>query len=238
MDGIRLQKHIADSGIASRRKAEELIKQGRVTVNGITVSEMGIKVLPIDEVRVDGVICSMERQKLYIMLNKPVGYISSAKDQFSRKTVLDLVNDLNERLYPIGRLDYDTSGLILLTNDGDLTYKLTHPSHEVSKVYLAEVDGIPDEKDIIAFREGMKIENYTTSAAKLRVIKQKASSAFVEITIHEGKNRQVRKMCDAINHPVLSLKRISIGNIKLGDLPEGKWRFLTKRELANLEGSG
>lgn len=231
---MRLQKFLAHAGIASRRTAEDIIKQGRVTLNGTTVTDMGIKVSDTDVVQVDGKLIENEEEKIYIMLNKPIGYVSTANDQFGRPTVLDLVKDTNKRLYPVGRLDYDTSGLILLTNDGDFTYQLTHPKHQIDKVYEAVISGIPSADEQELFEAGLEIEDYTTSQAKIVIKELKGSNALVHITIHEGRNRQVRKMCDAINHKVISLRRISIGSLKLGDLPEGQWRRLIDKEIKSL----
>ena len=234
MDKMRLQKYIAECGVASRRKSEELIKQGRVKVNGIPVSEMGVKVSDEDVVEVDGRRISLEQKKVYIMLNKPVGYISSVRDQFSRNTVVDLIKGVKERIYPVGRLDYDTSGLLLLTNDGDFAFRLTHPKHEMKKTYIAEMEGVPDSNDIESFQNGLRIEDYVTSPAELTVLEKKKSSSMVKVVIHEGKNRQVRKMCDAIGHPVISLKRIAIGDLYLKGLPEGQWRYLKEEEIKML----
>jgi len=231
MTEMRLQKFLAHAGIASRRAAEDIIKQGRVTLNGKTITDMGVSVSNTDIVTVDGKLIANEEEKTYIMLNKPVGYVSSAKDQFGRPTVIDLVRDIDQRLYPVGRLDYDTAGLILLTNDGDFTYQLTHPKHEIDKVYEALISGIPTNEEIERFEVGLRIEDYTTSPAKIIIKKTNGDNALVHITIHEGKNRQVRKMCGAIGHNVLSLKRISIGPIALNDLAEGKWRRLSNAEL-------
>lgn len=231
---MRLQKFLAHAGIASRRAAEDLIKQGRVEVNGLTITGMGVTVTESDIVAVDGKAIKNEKEKIYIMLNKPVGYVSSAKDQFGRPTVLDLIAGVNIRLYPVGRLDYDTSGLILLTNDGDFTYQLTHPKHEIEKVYEALISGIPTNEEIIRFRNGLTIEDYTTSPANILIKEKIKGNALVHITIHEGKNRQVRKMCAAIGHNVITLKRMSIGPIALGNLPEGKWRNLSGIELKNI----
>lgn len=234
MSGIRLQKYIAHAGIASRRAAEDMIKQGRVTVNDNIITDMGVTINEGDVVKVDGSYIKTEEDKVYIILNKPIGYVSTAKDQFGRPTVLDLVKDIDKRLYPVGRLDYDTSGLLLLTNDGEFTYQLTHPKHEVNKVYEALVEGIPSENELKSFRRGLKIEDYTTSIAKIMVIEIIGANALLQITIHEGKNRQVRKMCEAIGHKVLSLKRVKIGPISLNDLQEGKWRELTDNEVKSL----
>lgn len=236
MGQMRLQKFLAHAGIASRRASEDLIRQGRITVNGKTVTDMGLNVDENDVVAMDGKFISNKETdtKIYIVVNKPVGYVSTAKDQFGRPAVVDLVSGIKTRLYPVGRLDFDTSGLIILTNDGEFTYRMTHPKHEIDKVYEAVVSGIPSKEEIERFENGLKIEDYTTSKARLEVITKKAHNAVIHVTIHEGKNRQVRKMCDAIGHRVLSLKRISIGPIALGSLPEGKWRSLTSEEIEHL----
>jgi len=234
MNKIRLQKYIAQSGILSRRKAEELIRQGRVELNGEILFEPWFPVSSGDCVKVDGKVITSESKKVYIMLNKPEGYVSTVKDQFSRKTVLDLVNEVKERIYPVGRLDYDTSGLLLLTNDGEFTYKLTHPKYEIKKIYIAEITGIPSIKEIREFENGLCIDSIKTSVAKFKILKRRKNSCIVEITIHEGRNRQVRRMCGAIGHPVIKLKRIAVGNINLGNLPEGKWRYLTNAEIKKL----
>lgn len=235
----RLQKIMSESGVASRRKCEELILAKRVKVNGIVVSELGTKAdREKDEIEVDGKPLSASGEKVYIMLNKPVGYITSARDQFGRPAVLDLVKGVKERVYPVGRLDYDTEGLLILTNDGDLTYKITHPKHNIDKTYRALVSGRIEQKDIAAFREGLQIEDYTTAPAVLDLLKYAEGNSLVDITIHEGKNRQVRKMCSAVGHPVLKLKRISIGKIKLEGLQRGSWRYLTAAEVEYLKALG
>ncbi len=234
MVGIRLQKYLAHAGVASRRTAEEMIKQGRVAVNNIVVENMGFTVTNDDYITVDGKPVSIEEEKVYIVLNKPVGYVSTSKDQFGRPTVLDLVKDVGKRLYPVGRLDYDTSGLILLTNDGDFTYRLTHPKHEINKVYEAVISGFPEKSEIKSFESGLKIEDYQTSPAKFLVLEKQGINTLVRITIHEGKNRQVRKMCEAIGHKVLTLKRIQMGPIALDNLPQGKWRHLSDKEIKML----
>ncbi|WXR61819.1 pseudouridine synthase [Peptostreptococcaceae bacterium AGR-M142] len=232
---MRINKYIAKSGLCSRRKAEELIINNKVCVNDILVTELAFKVdEKNDIVKVNGKIISIKEKLVYYLLNKPVGYISSAKDERGRKTVIDLLKDVKERIYPIGRLDYDTSGLLLLTNDGDLTYKITHPKHNIKKTYEAYIEGVPTKEEISSFEKGLKIEDYTTSKAKFDIVNIKGKNSIVSITIHEGKNRQVRKMCDKINHPVIKLKRVSIGNIKLNNLIEGKYRPLNKEEIKYL----
>ncbi|HHX18143.1 MAG TPA: rRNA pseudouridine synthase [Clostridium sp.] len=233
MKKIRLQKYLADCGVASRRKAEELILQGRISVNGTIVTELGTKVDDNDIIFFDGNRVKKEEQLIYILLNKPVGYVTTVKDQFQRPTVVDLV-DVPERIFPVGRLDYDTSGLLILTNDGSLTYRLTHPKFKIKKVYRAILKGIPSREKIEKFEKGLKIEDYITALAKFKIIESSNNTSTVEITIYEGKNRQVRKMCESIGHPILKLKRICFGHLSLGDLPEGKWRKLKEDEISKL----
>lgn len=235
---MRINKYIALCGVASRRKAEELILAGRIKVNDNVVTELSYQVdEENDIVKVDDKIIKEENKLVYILLNKPEGYITTVKDQFDRESVLDLVTDIKERVYPIGRLDYETSGLLLLTNDGDLTYKLTHPKHEVDKTYLARVKGKLTPDEIKMFKSGLKIEDYVTAPAKLKVIRydEKSDVSLLEIKIHEGKNRQVRKMCKAINHPVLRLKRTAMGKIRIGECEIGKYRHLTEDEVKYLK---
>lgn len=232
-----MQKYIADCGVASRRKAEELIQQGSVKVNGIVVSEMGIKVSSSDRVEVNGSVIKPESKKVYILLNKPSGYVTTVKDQFRRPTVIDLLKGVDERVFPVGRLDYETTGLLVLTNDGDFTHKMTHPRHEIEKTYQATIAGTPTKDEIHSFESGLEIEDYVTSPAKLKIISTKERTCVIEVTIHEGRNRQVRKMCEAIGHPVLALKRISLGKVTLGNLPEGSWRELTRDEVNSLRNS-
>jgi len=233
---MRVNKYMALCGVASRRKSDELIQNRKVKVNGTIVEELGID---IDEnkdiVEVNGKRINLEQKNIYILINKPEGYVTTVKDQFDRKTVLDLVKDIDERIYPIGRLDYETSGLLILTNDGDLTYRLTHPKHEVVKTYLARLKLVPDKIKIKQFESGLKIEDYVTAPAEFKIIKKEEKQSVCEIKIHEGKNRQVRKMCRAIGHPVLSLKRAAIGNIQLGNLKVGEYRHLNQKEINYLK---
>ena len=227
----RLQKFMASCGVASRRKCEELIQSGKVKVNGVIVTELGIKVdKDKDRVEYDGKVIKPEEKKVYIMLNKPEGYITSLKDEKNRKTILDIVK-VEERIYPIGRLDYDSSGLLLLTNDGEIYNKIIHPRVEITKKYIAVVKGEFKKNELEKFKQGVDIGGYITSPAKIKVLKFQDDKTTVEIGIHEGKNRQIRKMCSALNHNVLALKRVSIGEIKLGDLKRGEYRSLTKKEL-------
>lgn len=232
---VRLQKYIADCGIASRRKAEELILHNMIMVNQIVVNELGVKIDPSkDIVTYEGKQIKPETAKVYIMLNKPEGYVTTSNDQFNRPTVLDLVQS-DYRIFPIGRLDYDTTGLLLLTNDGELSNILTHPKYKVEKTYIAEVAGILKRNDIESFKKGIKIDDYVTAPANLEVLSFKGTISHIKIVIHEGKNRQIRKMCSAIGHRVLKLKRVKYGNIDLGRLHEGSWRNLTKKEIDYLK---
>lgn len=236
-DLIRLHKYMAQCGVASRRKSEELIKSGLVSVNDRVVKDMGVLIDPQkDEVRVNGRIIRPKGDMIYIAINKPRGYVSTAKDQFGRPTVLDLVPIAGEyRLYPVGRLDYDTTGLILLTNDGDLTYRLTHPKHEIEKVYMAGLRGIPDSRDIFQFEHGLVLEGRLTAPADFELIKADQRISVVKITLREGRNRQIRKMCDMIGHPVIWLRREAIGEIGLRGLQPGQWRYLAPKEIEYLK---
>lgn len=231
----RLQKYMARCGIASRRKCEEIILSGEVKINDNIVSELGVKINPEkDIVTYKGNIIKPEEKKLYIMLNKPEGYITSVKDEKGRKTILDLVK-VEERIYPIGRLDYDSSGLILLTNDGDIYNKIIHPRVNIGKKYIATCRGEFSKEEIKRFESGVDIGGYITADAKMTLLdiekKHNSVNSVVEIIIHEGKNRQIRRMCEALGHEVLSLKRVEVGNIKLGYLKKGQWRHLTEEEL-------
>lgn len=226
----RLQKYMARCGVASRRKCEEIIFSGRVKVNNKVVTDIVIVDDEKDIVKVDDKIIKPKDKKIYIMLNKPCGVITSVKDEKGRKTVIDIIG-VKERIYPVGRLDYDTSGLLILTNDGDAAFKMTHPSKEIDKVYIAKIKGVPTKDEIERFKSGIKIDDYITSPAELEILNVNEKESEVKITIHEGKNRQVRKMCEAIGHPVITLKRIRIGKISLGNLKQGQWRYLTQKEI-------
>ena len=235
---MRINKYIASCGIASRRKVEEIILQGRVKVNGNIVTELSFN---IDEkndlVEIDNKKIGLNEKYIYIVLNKPEGYITTVKDQFDRPSVLDLLTDIEERIYPIGRLDYETSGLLILTNDGDLTYKLTHPKHEVAKTYVARVKGIPSSEKMKNFEEGLYIEDYKTAPARIKILEknEEKNYSICQIQIHEGRNRQVRKMCKAINHPVQRLRRVAMGKITLKGTEVGKYRHLTDEEVTYLK---
>lgn len=231
----RLQKFLAECGIDSRRKCEEYILKGRVKVNNDIITALGTKVdASVDDVYFDGIKVKREENMVYIMLNKPTGYITSLKDERGRKTIMDIVK-VNERVFPIGRLDYNTSGLLLITNDGEIYNKIIHPRENMNKVYEAVIRGIPTPKEIYDFENGVDIGGYITSKSKLEIIKKANDKTYCRITIHEGKNRQIRRMCEAINHPVIHLRRVSIGKIKLGSLEMGKYRLLTSEELMYLK---
>ena len=231
----RLQKFMARCGVASRRKCEEIISQGRVKVNDNLITELGHKINPdTDKIHVDNEIINLEENKIYIALNKPEGIVSTVKDEKGRKTILDLVK-VKERIYPIGRLDYETSGLIILTNDGEIYNKVIHPRETINKVYIALIEGYPTKEEIYKFCNGVDIDGYITAKAEFLVLKRVGVNYEVKITIHEGKNRQIRKMCDAIGHPVINLKRVSVGNISLEGLQKGEWRNLTGDEMEYLK---
>ena len=235
MEEVRLQKFLANQGVCSRRKAEEYITNGAVKVNGKVVTELGTKINPeTDEIIFNGK--KIEKQsnapKVYILLNKPIGYVTTTKDQFDRDTVLDLVK-VKEKILPVGRLDMYTSGAIILTNDGDFIYRVTHPKYEIEKTYNATVKGIVTNEDILKLENGVKIEDYISGKAKVRILKidKERDISRIEITIHEGKNREVRKMCNAIGKKVLALHRSKIENIGVKDLKLGEWRYLTQKEV-------
>jgi len=231
---IRLQKFLADAGIASRRKSEELISQGKVSVNGEIVRELGTKINPVkDEVTCFGKTVKLENKKVYILMNKPKDYISSSKDQFDNKSVLHLVKECKERVFTVGRLDKDTTGALILTNDGELANIIAHPKNEVEKTYIAKVWGKPTSSEMALFMKGVVIDGKKTYPAKIRIVEEKGRFSIVEIKIHEGRNRQVKKMCEEINHKVVELHRKAIGNLDVDDLEVGKWRYITKKELCD-----
>ena len=237
MEEIRLQKYMADCGIASRRKCEELIEEGNVTVNGVLITELGTKVVPDkDEVCFKGRKIRPSERKVYILLNKPIGYVTTVSDQFNRDTVLDLVK-VKERIVPVGRLDMYTSGALILTNDGEFVNIVTHPSHEIEKTYTVTIIGIVTKEDVKKLEDGVIIdENYKTKPAKVKILKTdtELNRSRLEIKIHEGKNRQVRKMCEAIGKKVVALHRTKIGNVQVKDLKIGTWRYLTDIEVKSL----
>ena len=239
----RLQKYLANNGIASRRKCEEYIQEGRVRVNGKVVKELGIKidsdsdVIEFDEKVVDKVV-----KKVYVLLNKPIGYVTTVKDQFDRPTVMDLVK-INEKVLPVGRLDMYTSGALILSNDGDFINKVTHPKNEVEKTYTVTVKGIVTDEDVERLKNGVEIQidsndTFKTGKAKVKILKtdQEKQISRLQITIHEGKNREVRKMCEAIGKKVLALHRRKIGNLDVKNIEIGKWRYLNSKEVEELVG--
>ncbi|MBP3039012.1 rRNA pseudouridine synthase [Bacillaceae bacterium Marseille-Q3522] len=231
----RLQKVIAHAGIASRRKAEELITEGQVTVNGKVVKELGVKVSASDKVEVNGIPIDRE-QPVYFLLYKPRGVISSVKDEKRRKVVIDFFPEIKERIYPVGRLDFDTSGLLLLTNDGEFANLLMHPKNEIEKVYVAKIKGIPLKEKLKSLEKGIRLEDGKTAPAKAKLLSfdKKKQTAIVELTIHEGKNRQVRRMFEAIGHQVMKLKRERYGFLTLHGLNAGEARELTAHEVKQL----
>lgn len=232
----RLQKYLAQCGVASRRKCEELILQGRVQVNGVTVTELGTKINPEkDKIKFDGKDIKQSPKLVYILLNKPIGYVTTADDQFGRDTVLDLVK-VKERIVPVGRLDMYTSGALILTNDGDFVYQVTHPKHEIEKTYTVTIKGIAQNSEVEQLRNGIKIDDYITKPARVKILKTDTEKGIsrLEVTIHEGKNRQVRKMCEAVGRKVLALHRSKIGGIGVKDIELGKWRYLTANEVQQI----
>lgn len=232
---MRLNKYIASAGICSRRKADELIAAGNVKINGAVMREMGYDVQEGDQVSVNGRPIEAAEKKVYLALNKPLGCVTSMDDDRDRSTVADLVKDIPQRVFPVGRLDYNTTGLLLMTNDGDLAYRLTHPKHEIGKTYVALVSGVISDVRLNRLRRGVDIGGFVTSPAKVRVLKQNPHSTVVEITIHEGKNRQVRKMFNAVGNKVMKLERTAIGDIRLGHQLPGHWRKLTRQEIDYLK---
>ncbi|MBM7623554.1 pseudouridine synthase [Sporohalobacter salinus] len=231
----RLQKIMSQAGIASRRKSEEIITAGRVEVNGKVVTELGTKVNPNEDIiKVDGQ--KIEREKLvYVLLNKPKGYITTVDDPRNRRTVMDLIQDVSQAVHPVGRLDKDTEGLLLLTNDGDLTYALTHPSHGVDKTYIATVKGIPNQSKIEALEEGIKLKDGWTAPAEAKLVAELADEAIVSLTIHEGRKHQVKRMLKSVGHPVEDLKRVKFGSLDLTGLSVGGYRYLTNSEVKELK---
>jgi pseudouridine synthase len=233
----RLQKILSRAGVASRRAGEKLMLEGRVTVNGAAVRELGTKADPLrDDIRVDGRRIRIASHHRYLLLNKPRGYVTTRSDPQRRPTVIDLIPGVHEYLYPVGRLDFDSEGLLLLTNDGDLAARLTHPRHGVRRLYQARVLGIPDAHDLERLSRGVVIDGRRTEPAEVKLLpsRRDASEASIAITVREGRNRQVRRMCEAIGHPVVHLRRIAIGPIRDAKLRVGEWRELTAEELRQL----
>lgn len=237
----RLQKYLATCGVASRRKCEELIKEGKIKVNGRVVTELGTKVSNKDKVEFNGKVIKENNKKVYILLNKPIGYVTTVKDQFDRPTVMDLVKKEKTRLLPVGRLDMYTSGALILTNDGEFINKITHPKNEIEKTYNVTLNGIITQEDANKLKNGVEIEENNekvkTGKAKVKILKtdEEKNISRIQITIHEGKNREVRKMCEAIDKKVLALHRAKIGNLDVKDLKLGTYRYLTKSDLKKIE---
>ncbi len=237
---VRLQKILASAGIASRRTAETLIAEGRVTVNGQVVTALGTKADPLrDQIRVDGRRVHAAEPLRYVLLSKPRGYVTTRRDPFGRKTVLDLVKAVAERVNPVGRLDVDSEGLLILTNDGELAARLTHPRHAIAKVYHARVRGVPSPDTLDRLARGIVLDGRRTAPAEVRLLTSAArggrDEALVEFTLHEGRNRQVRRMCEAVGHPVQRLTRVRIGPIADAQIKPGFWRDLTPREVRRLQ---
>ncbi|MBE0426576.1 MAG: rRNA pseudouridine synthase [Nitrospirae bacterium] len=231
----RLQKILSEMGVASRRKAEELIIEGRVTVNG-RVATLGMKADPLkDHVKVDGKLLLRSEPKVYMIFNKPKNVVTSLHDPEGRPTVKDFLKVVKYRVFPVGRLDYDSEGLLLLTNDGDFAHAVLHPSKKVPKTYLVKVKGILEEDAIKKLSKGIKLENGITAPAKMKKVEKTENNSWIEIIIHEGKKRQIRKMFEKIGHPVLKLKRIRVNGIDLGDLKPGVFRYLTSKEIDKIK---
>lgn len=232
----RLQKVMAQAGVASRRHCEEMITSGMVKVNGKIITELGTKVDPArDKVQVGGETIFFSSRKYYIVMYKPRGYVTTLSDEKGRKKVTDLLKGVSERVYPVGRLDYDSEGLLLLTNDGDLTFALTHPKHRVPKTYLVRVAGEPEPEKLEQMAAGLVLEDGVTAPARVRQVSQREGNALLEIVLQEGRNRQVRRMCEHIGHPVLRLQRSKFGNLNIEGMKPGQYRHLTGEELSRLK---
>jgi 23S rRNA pseudouridine2605 synthase len=232
----RLQKILSQAGVASRRAAEQLMLDGRVKVNGRVVRELGSKANPAeDDIRVDDRRLKLAERRIYLLLNKPAGYVTTRSDPQRRPTVMDLLSGVREYVYPIGRLDFESEGLLLLTNDGDLAARLTHPSHGVARVYEAAVLGVPDARDLDRLARGIDIEGRRTRPAEVGVLSERGDRATIRVTLREGRNRQVRRMCEAIGHPVDRLRRVAVGPIRDPRLRAGQWRPLTDAEVTALK---
>lgn len=233
---MRLAKYLAKAGVSSRRRAESIIRQGRVRINGTIADQPQARVGEGDSVTVDGKLIGPVEKKMYLLLNKPPGYISTVYDTHDRPTVMNLVENIELRLYPVGRLDADTSGVLLMTNDGELAYRLAHPRYRVKKIYHARISGLPGGDKLKQLRKGILVDGERTAPAAVRVLKTSGhhNTALLEITLTEGRKRQVKKMCAAIDCPVTELRRVSFAGLSTGDLPEGAYRFLTEQEIKDL----
>ena len=234
-DGVRIQALIARAGISSRRDAEAIILEGRVTLNGEVVTELGTRAVPgRDHLKVDGKLLRDEERKVYFLLNKPRGVITAVTDPHGRPVVVDYLK-VRERIFPVGRLDWDTEGVLFLTNDGDFSYRLTHPKFEVPRTYHAKVRGIPDEKTLNRMRRGVFLEDGKASVAKVSMLESTENNSWIEIVVQEGRNRLVRRLCEAVGHPVNKLKRVNFAGIELGNLKPGQSRSLTESEVLKLQ---
>ena len=232
----RIQKIMAQGGIASRREAERLILDGRVTLNGKVVEELGTKAdIEKDYIKVNGKLITRPEPKTYVMLFKPRGYVTTSKDPEGRPTVMELLEKVKVRVFPVGRLDYDTEGLILCTNDGDLAHRLQHPSHEIPKTYLVKVDGVPTQEGVLKLRNGVKLKDGMTAPARVKIIRKAEANSWLEVIIHEGRNRQVKRMFEAIGHSVIKLKREGLASLTLGELKPGEFRHLNMEEIKKLK---
>lgn len=232
---LRLQKYLSECGVASRRASEQLIADGRVTVNG-TVAAVGATVDPgVDTVTVDGKDITRNAKRVYVLLNKPRGAVTTASDTHGRRTVLECVAGVGERVFPVGRLDMDVEGVLLLTNDGELAHRLMHPSHEIEKVYVATVAGEIQEAALARLAVGVPLEDGMTAPAKVKLLQSDRHSSRIQLTIHEGRKREVKRMCEAVGHPVLSLKRIAFATLMGGHLRPGEWRYLNHQEVRMLQ---
>lgn len=232
----RLQKILSQAGIASRREAEKMIKEGRVSVNGKIITQLGFKADSAkDHIKVDGKRVDKFEPKITIILNKPKGYISTVKDPTGRPTVMDLVKRVKGRIYPVGRLDFDAEGILFLTNDGDLAFKLSHPRFSIPRIYMVKVSGLPKEKDLLRLKKGVTLEDGKAKAISCEIIRVSDKNTWVKMVVTEGRNHLVKRMFRAIGHSVLKLKRVQFGPIKLGNLPPGEFRFLTDEEIKRLK---
>jgi pseudouridine synthase len=232
----RIQKILAKAGIASRREAEKMVIEGRVMINGKVIKTLGFKADPSkDHIKVDGKRITPFEPKVILLLNKPRGYLSTVKDPKGRPTVFDLLRNIRWRIYPVGRLDFDAEGLLLLTNDGDLAHLLSHPRFSIPKTYLVKVAGVPEEKKLTRLKNGVMLEDGEARAVSCSLLRQREKNSWVRVVVTEGRNRLVKRMFSAIGHPVLKLKRVEYGPIQLGDLPFGQFRYLTREEVEKLK---
>jgi len=231
----RLQKILSQAGVASRREAERMITDGRIAVNGMPITELGAKADPSrDTITVDGKPVTVDEKRVYVLLNKPVGYVTTLKDPEGRPIVTDLLKGLGVRVFPVGRLDYNTEGLLLLTNDGEWANRLAHPRHEVDKEYLVRIRGTVAREQIVRLEQGVELEDGKTAPARVALTKQSDNNTWISITIHEGRYRQVRRMCEAVSLSVVRLRRVRYGSLELGELKQGQYRHLTPAEVSAL----